>query len=1774
MDFIKATQETQVAEKLLNGLAVVLSLVGKALSVIPVPLLAAAIGFHSFLVYGGLFTTWLQRAALAIDGFIAKIPGMSGFATAFAQKIGASTDQLEKFASSLPGVQALAAGLGVTATQAASMSMYIQKSGMTTEEFARQTQAGSDLMDKYSTGLSDAGKNAVGLAVAMGGTEEQIAGVAKTAETAAADTGKFSKAMGSVAGFLAANWVGIAAIAAAGFAYISYEAIQASGGVKSFVDGVQQSEQQMNAAQLFVSLPQTIGQTTAQLKQAQSQWNKVAGDMNNVFYPLLHFSTAWKHSWDELWGDVFGGGQDPNQNALNAALQQQLKTFGALTQSMTGLTKQGFTFTESLGIMNAAGVSVNDSFAVMQAKVNGLLAGYEMAGQRAGIVGQDMNVLSVTSSDTATNMQKLNQAWDTWTQTVAGPINSFLALDQSMGQFATDAAQAGASMSGLGKVIASTTQGPTGSNAAIQLQQQFQTVYQNVEQLFDSVRMAEAAYADRGGIGDQFVATVKDSVAALIPLAGQNKGAAAEISALAQEAGGPATTSLSALAKWAGNVHDPMQKLYDITQQAAISASGLSQDASNLTTTLQQELIPQMAQSIISASQAGPAMESFAAAVLSGNKSVSALGPSAITLYSTLSKVAGPQNAKALFMGMAEAMGLSQQQATQLYTYVQRHPIKPKVDTKEASQKLNELAQQEGVVVKPPPPAAAGGWTGFWKNVTLDFTNWVWHPIHNFFADDIPNWLGTLGKQFSGDWQQASGYFDKYVSTPINNWFNKSLPHAFDVVGSAFISAWNTTNRWWDKTISTPMSNWFTQSLPHAFDVVKGAFQSSWDAINRWWDENISTPVSNWFTQSLPHAFDVVGSTFDKLWSTGWKNFSNYIISPMENWFTKTLPGWIGNIGGLFDSAWKSVWSTFGRDIWSPVSNFFTKTVPGWLGLASGGDPFSGSVPGSSEDDNYFAKIMGGEYVIRQPARMALEATYGRGFMDWLNQYDTVSGSGSRGILASQRPSGSGRYSGGGGILGDIGDALGGAGSFLTHLGGEALHGLEGLLSHGLEWAFNGLWDVTIGPVLNALPNRFPLDITHFLGNETRHAVDSALTGIDSKTGLGTANMAEVSSIVGGVASSGQVKTEQLYALSLFPAMGWNASQLGYLVNLWNKESGWNPAARNPTSGAAGIPQDITGNTHGGWQGQVLWGEEYIRGRYGTPAAAWAHEVADNWYAAGGPVRPPVIVPPNKPPAAGPSVVSAILNSTDNLQVREAMMLGSWLESHWQDYFTGGSGSEYGPYAIELRKHRGVSQVQADDPTWATRFMLPYYSRAAANQSRALWSAHPNIAALHAFLEAQGMGGAGASVPSNSQLNYAWGLVRNVLGGPPQHQVTGPGGGDPAQQFFYFTGRVPSSYANAKTAWGQLAAARRPGLQPSQLESQVSSLGAVVGSDLSRLYKSDQRQKMLAQIATLTRESQDSRFSRAHRAELASEAAHLTGQLKYYPGLSLSQHDAMVRQVKDDSGALNSYRSQLSNWESWVADVLITNAGETAISNAWNALSSQLGDPSTMTNAQWAAMNNAVAYWTGLVNGKVPPKGSWGAESGYHWPPGYRAGDVVPSSLLARTYFGGDRNKAIAEARWLSADTAASYNLWHAYWGERVTGTRGTPGPGTPGPQGPGPVNVNPYQFVPAGPGGSTGPGGYGFASGGLADVAAMFAGGGAVPMPTFVVPGMSMTMQKQLGAAASGTYARTLGDAAGDTIGMQVGTLNINNPVSERPSDSIARSSNRLAFMAGRGPV
>jgi hypothetical protein len=95
----------------------------------------------------------------------------------------------------------------------------------------------------------------------------------------------------------------------------------------------------------------------------------------------------------------------------------------------------------------------------------------------------------------------------------------------------------------------------------------------------------------------------------------------------------------------------------------------------------------------------------------------------------------------------------------------------------------------------------------------------------------------------------------------------------------------------------------------------------------------------------------------------------------------------------------------------------------------------------------------------------------------------------------------------------------------------------------------------------------------------------------------------------------------QAIARDMVAARGWGDDQFGCLVELWNRESGWNVYASNP-SGAYGIPQALPGSkmaTAGAdWQTnaatQITWGLGYIADRYGTPCAAYDTALSQGWY--------------------------------------------------------------------------------------------------------------------------------------------------------------------------------------------------------------------------------------------------------------------------------------------------------------------------------------------------------------------------------------------------------------------------------------------------------------------------------------------------------------------------------------------------------------------------------
>jgi hypothetical protein len=82
------------------------------------------------------------------------------------------------------------------------------------------------------------------------------------------------------------------------------------------------------------------------------------------------------------------------------------------------------------------------------------------------------------------------------------------------------------------------------------------------------------------------------------------------------------------------------------------------------------------------------------------------------------------------------------------------------------------------------------------------------------------------------------------------------------------------------------------------------------------------------------------------------------------------------------------------------------------------------------------------------------------------------------------------------------------------------------------------------------------------------------------------------------------------------------STQWPCLYDLWQRESGWNVYAQNPSSGAYGIPQSLPGDKMASvasdWETnpttQIIWGLGYIKSIYGTPCGAWQNEVNLGYY--------------------------------------------------------------------------------------------------------------------------------------------------------------------------------------------------------------------------------------------------------------------------------------------------------------------------------------------------------------------------------------------------------------------------------------------------------------------------------------------------------------------------------------------------------------------------------
>lgn len=137
------------------------------------------------------------------------------------------------------------------------------------------------------------------------------------------------------------------------------------------------------------------------------------------------------------------------------------------------------------------------------------------------------------------------------------------------------------------------------------------------------------------------------------------------------------------------------------------------------------------------------------------------------------------------------------------------------------------------------------------------------------------------------------------------------------------------------------------------------------------------------------------------------------------------------------------------------------------------------------------------------------------------------------------------------------------------------------------------------------------------------------------------------------------------------------------------------------------------------------------------------------------------------PLTAPDDLVDQILTQAPDAQTAQAMLLGSSFEAGWGPSFSvGDQGTSFGPYQIHLPAHPGVTPSEAEDPAWATQYMLPAYEAGVASVPQQLWSADPELAAEEAAVAAERPAVSYVNNYGQESLDSHWAQVQGAIANP------------------------------------------------------------------------------------------------------------------------------------------------------------------------------------------------------------------------------------------------------------------------------------------------------------------------------------------------------------------------------------------------------------------------
>jgi hypothetical protein len=513
-------------------------------------------------------------------------------------------------------------------------------------------------------GLATTAVVALGRAMVAGGISTFLSKTGASLGSAGADAeeagGRFNKlgtAIGSLGGFIAAGLVNTVKYAGSVKDVGKAEGIAAAGS-KVLGDGIGLipfGPAGLAAGALAAGIGVLLYYALTHTSDAAAKFNKqmqaliTDSDISNIAVHIqtaLSQTTAKIQEFDAAYGRLVnnaqarGGGAWATKqlNEYQAGLAQVVQETGAYGSRMATLTTVFGSASAAQSALNLTGIQAGTIATETGAKwqqqlseLKGLAAGYGYMGQAAGAAGAQLNTLNIASGTTLKNVQALTQAESAWISLITGGDNAFTSFEQdqsTLNSAMTQGAASGATLRiTVGKlseklpVLTTNLDGTTAS--ALAARQAFDQQLGAATTLYGNLQTLATASGNTAKAQASLAKAGKDIIAQLLPFARGSREATAEVSALAQIMGGPATDNFMTLAKWVGNTKNAESDLNTQQAKLTISSANLTAAAKNLGNALQTSINNMESQAILKTSNLAAAVQGLANAQQSARGQVS-----------------------------------------------------------------------------------------------------------------------------------------------------------------------------------------------------------------------------------------------------------------------------------------------------------------------------------------------------------------------------------------------------------------------------------------------------------------------------------------------------------------------------------------------------------------------------------------------------------------------------------------------------------------------------------------------------------------------------------------------------------------------------------------------------------------------------------------------------------------------------------------------------------------------------------------------------------------------------------------------------------------------------------------------------------------------------------------------------------------------------------------------------------------------------------------------